>query len=41
MNVKGLPLTEDNSGFLWSMVILVGASVLIFWLLRRAGVLKR
>ncbi|HUU67340.1 MAG TPA: CorA family divalent cation transporter [Methyloceanibacter sp.] len=37
MNVKGLPLTEDGYGFLWSMGIIIGASVLVYWLLRRAG----
>ena len=41
MNVKGLPLTADGDGFLWSMGILVGASVLVFWLLRRAGTFGR
>jgi zinc transporter len=41
MNVKGLPLTADGYGFLWSMGILIGASVLVFWLLRRAGTIGR
>ncbi len=39
MNVKGLPLTADSSGFLWSMALLAGASVLVFWLLKRSGIL--
>jgi len=41
MNVKGLPLTEDGYGFIWSMGILIGASVLVFWLLRRSGTIRR
>jgi zinc transporter len=41
MNVKGLPLTEDGYGFLWSMGILIGASLLVFWLLRRSGTIRR
>jgi zinc transporter len=30
MNVGGLPLTQSGHGFLWSMVILVGASAVVF-----------
>lgn len=41
MNVKGLPFTGNSSGFLWSMLILIGASALIFWLLKRSGILGR
>lgn len=41
MNVKGLPLTATDDGFLWSMGILIGATVLVFWLLRRAGAIGR
>jgi zinc transporter len=37
MNVKGLPLTANGYGFLLSMGILIGASALVFWLLRRLG----
>ena len=39
MNVKGLPLTQTVDGFLWSMVLLIGASALVFWLLKRSGML--
>jgi zinc transporter len=39
MNVKGLPLTDISSGFLWSMLLLTGASVFVFWLLKRSGIL--
>jgi len=41
MNVKGLPLTENSNGFLWSMAILIGAAGLVYWLLRRSGILER
>jgi zinc transporter len=41
MNVKGLPLTEDDSGFVWSLVLLVGVSAVVFWLLKRSGILGR
>jgi zinc transporter len=41
MNVKGLPLTAEGNGFLWSMALLVGASALVFWLLRRSGILEQ
>ena len=41
MNVKGLPLTEDDSGFVWSLVLLVSVSAVIFWLLKRSGILGR
>ena len=41
MNVGGLPLTQSGHGFLWPMVILVGASAAVFWLLKRSGILRR
>jgi zinc transporter len=41
MNVGGLPLTQSGDGFLWSMVILVGASAAVYWLLKRSGILRR
>ena len=41
MNVKGLPLSEDNAGFLWAMLLLVGASVIVFWWLKRSGIPER
>lgn len=41
MNVKGLPLSEDNAGFLWAMFLLVGASAIVFWWLKRSGILGR
>jgi zinc transporter len=41
MNVKGLPLTENGNGFLWAMVLLIGATGLIFSLLTWSGVLRK
>jgi zinc transporter len=39
MNVKGLPLTENGNGFLWSIAVLIAASALVYWLLKRSGIL--
>src|SRR5262249_53902290 len=33
MNVKGLPLTEDDTGFLWAIGLLILASAAALWLL--------
>lgn len=41
MNVGGLPLVQDTSGFLWLMAIIAGASVVVLWLLKRSDMLKR
>jgi zinc transporter len=41
MNVGGLPLIHSEHGFLWSIVLLAGASAIVIWLLRRSGVLRR
>ena len=41
MNVKGLPLTEQGNGFLWSIALIIGASALVFWLLKRSGILGK
>lgn len=41
MNVKGLPLTANGYGFLLSMGILIGASAIVFLLLKRLGALGR
>jgi zinc transporter len=41
MNVDGLPLTKSPGGFLWSMAILIGATAIVLWLLKRSGVLRR
>jgi zinc transporter len=41
MNVMDLPLTQNPHGFFWSMVILTGSSALVFWFLKRSGILDR
>ena len=41
MNVKGLPLTDNVYGFVWSMALIVGISAILVWMLKRSGVLKR
>lgn len=41
MNVGGLPLEEDRGGFIWSIVLLVAASGVVFWILKRMGLLRR
>jgi zinc transporter len=40
MNTKGLPLTDVESGFLWAAVLMVGSSVLAYWIMRRSGIVK-
>jgi zinc transporter len=40
MNVGGLPLVSDHEGFLWAMVLLAGASLFVFWLLKKAGLFR-
>jgi zinc transporter len=40
MNVGGLPLVSDREGFLRAMLLLVAASVLVFWLLKKAGLFR-
>ena len=41
MNVKGLPLTAVAYGFIGAMGIIGGVSALVYWWLRRTGVLGR
>lgn len=41
MNVGGLPLAHDRSGFIVTMLILIGASGLAFLILKRLGMLQR
>jgi zinc transporter len=41
MNVGGFPLVSDREGFLWAIVLLVGASSLVYWILKRWGLLRR
>jgi len=40
MNVKGLPLTDNPWGFVWSIVLLFATSAVVVWLLKRSGILK-
>ncbi len=40
MNVGGLPFAGSD-GFWWSMAILIGASAVVYWLLKRSGILSR
>jgi zinc transporter len=40
MNVKGLPLTDNETGFVWAMLFIVASSVAIYWLMRRLGILR-
>jgi zinc transporter len=39
MNVKGLPFTQNEYGFAFSVLLIFGISALVFWLLRRSGVI--
>lgn len=41
MNVGGVPLLADRSGFWWVLVLLGAVSALVFWLLKRSGILRR
>jgi zinc transporter len=41
MNVGGLPFVADHSGFGWVLLLLVGLSGFVFWLLKRSGILGR
>jgi hypothetical protein len=34
-------LAYDESGFLWAMVILIAASALVYWLLRRSVIRRQ
>jgi len=40
MNTKGLPLTDVDGGFLWAAALMVGASALAYWVMRRSGIVK-
>lgn len=41
MNVGGLPFVQSADGFLWAMGILVASSVVVLWLLKRSGIIRR
>ena len=40
MNVRGLPLTGDDTGFLWAGALMVGAGGLTYLIMRRLGVFR-
>jgi hypothetical protein len=31
----------DRAGFVWVLLLLVGVSAFVFWLLKRSGILRR
>jgi zinc transporter len=41
MNVKGLPFTEDDGGFLWSTLLIAASIAVVVWLLRWVGITGR
>jgi len=41
MNIKGLPFTDVESGFIWAIVLMIASSVAVYLLLRRAGIFKK
>ena len=41
MNTAGLPFTHGDSGFIWAVALVIGATGLFYWLLRRAGISLR
>ena len=41
MNVKGLPFTDVETGFLSAMTFVLGASLAVYLLLRRIGIFRR
>jgi zinc transporter len=40
MNTKGLPLTDVETGFFWAAGLIVGSSLLAYWIMRRLGIVK-
>lgn len=40
MNVKGLPFTDGESGFGWSVLMIIAASAAVYLLMRRLGIIK-
>ncbi|MEN3381482.1 MAG: zinc transporter [Hyphomicrobiales bacterium] len=40
MNTKGLPFADDESGFLWAMVLVVVSSIAVYAVMRRIGIFK-
>jgi zinc transporter len=40
MNTKGLPFAENDSAFLWAAVLMLGAALAVYLIMRRVGVFK-
>ncbi|MGY3450474.1 transporter [Bradyrhizobium sp. USDA 4353] len=40
MNTKGLPLTDNESGFLWAVMLMGLTAVGAFWLMKRIGLIR-
>jgi zinc transporter len=40
MNIRGMPLAGDNTGFLWVIGLMIGSGLATYWILRAIGVLK-
>jgi zinc transporter len=40
MNTKGLPLTENENGFLWAAALLIISSAVVFLVMKQIGILK-
>jgi zinc transporter len=40
MNIRGLPLTSGDTGFLWVMGLMLGSGLAAYWVIRAIGVLK-
>jgi len=40
MNTKGLPFTDDETGFLWAMVLVVVSLIAVYAIMRRIGIFK-
>jgi Mg2+ and Co2+ transporters len=38
MNVEGLPWVDDPHGFVWTLLLMAGAILMVLWFLRRRGV---
>jgi zinc transporter len=41
MNTKGLPLTDNESGFLWAALLLVLSSIAAYLIMRRIGLIRK
>ncbi|MBR1120057.1 transporter [Bradyrhizobium lablabi] len=41
MNTKGLPLTDNETGFLWAMLLLILSSAAAFLIMKRIGLIRK